>query len=144
MGPLEESRERFTLGSISQIAEQIPEDRPDIRPVDQNNCPKGPAMDSNIKKQLRFFQTQKPLEKNQMSGATNGEKLRNPLNDSEDNRLEKTDGNLLDTSFQVFNDIRRLFDKSTDIHLIFVKIWTHHRAPKSTEVKTFLFVGRPQ
>ncbi len=101
MGPLEESRERLTFKSISQIAEKFPKDRPDIRPVGQNNCPKSPAMDGNIKKQLRFFQTQKPLAKNQVPGATNGEKFRDPLNDAKDNGLDDSDGNLLPCKFEI-------------------------------------------
>ena len=57
-------------------------------------------MKRDIKKDLGVFQSKESLEQHQMPGATDGEKLRNPLDNAQNDRFENSNENLLRMSIR--------------------------------------------
>jgi len=51
-------------------------DATDIPPEIDDHCKEGSEMEHDIKKELRFFQSEKGLEENEVTGATDRKELR--------------------------------------------------------------------
>ncbi len=62
---------------------QGPHQLTDFLPEDNDHRQQGSQMNANIKKELRFFQSEKMLENYQMTGTADGQKFRQPLNNSQ-------------------------------------------------------------
>jgi hypothetical protein len=66
-----------------------------MRPKDNDDRKKGAAVKSDVEEELGLFQTEETLEKDKMARAADGEKFGHPLDDTEDNGFDRSDGSLL-------------------------------------------------
>jgi hypothetical protein len=62
-------------------------DATDIPSKIENHCEEGSEVEHDVKEELRFFHPEEGLKKNEVTGATDGKKLRQPLNDSQQDGL---------------------------------------------------------